>query len=41
MDSGIETREYIPIMLLPGNTRTDPIRNTKMMEPEKRNILSF
>lgn len=41
MDSGIETSEYIPIMLLPGNTKTEPIRNINMMDPEKKNILCF
>ncbi len=41
VDSGIEVREYKEMMLLPGKAKTEPMRKARMMEPEKKRILSF
>lgn len=41
VDSGIEVREYKEMMVLPGKARTEPMRKARMMEPEKKSILSF
>ncbi len=41
VDSGIEVSEYKEMMVLPGKARTEPMRKARMMEPEKKRILSF